>query len=73
MTQIKQYIHFIPLKDCEEPCLVTLSWQNSKELAQRQAFLDLSGKVESAQFEKMCTKELTVDGDGVIRFVEDGE
>jgi hypothetical protein len=71
MTPIRQFIHFIPLKNGDQPCIVSVSRQHSKELAEKQAFLDLRDKVDSALFEKMCTKELTIDEDGVIRLVEE--
>jgi hypothetical protein len=71
MGQIRQFIHFIPLKDCDQPCMVSITRQYSRSLAERQAFHDFHDKEGTVLLEKMCTKEITVDEDGTIRLIEE--
>ena len=64
----KQYITFIPTKD--NTYAVATSRQYTKDLAQRDVFNRLEQANVSCK-NKMFTRELVVDDDGVIRMIDD--
>lgn len=64
----KQYITFVPTTT--DTYIISTSRQYSKALAQRDVYM----RIESANVpckNKMYTRELVVDEDGIIRMIDD--
>ncbi len=71
MSQIKQFITFVFHKNSEDKCIIATSQQYTKELAERHV---LSGLENMGGSNKVFTREIVIDEDGVIRLVnEQGE
>jgi hypothetical protein len=69
MPQLKQFITFVFHKNAEDRCIIATSQQHTKELAERQVLSELENMGGS---NKVFTRELVIDEDGVIRLVDDG-
>jgi hypothetical protein len=68
MPQLRQYITFVFHKNSQDKCIIATSQQHSKEMAERQVLMDLEDMGGS---NKVFTRELVIDEDGVIRLVDD--
>jgi hypothetical protein len=68
MTQVKQFITFIFHKNSGDRCIIAMSQQYTKELAERQILSDLEDMGGS---NKVFTRELVINEDGVIRLLDD--
>jgi hypothetical protein len=71
MAHIKQFITFVFHKNAEDKCIIATSQQYSKELAEKQV---LTGLENMGGYNKVFTREMVTDEDGVIRLLdEEGE
>jgi hypothetical protein len=68
MPQLKQFITFVFHKNAQDKCVIATAQQNTKELAEKQVLMSLE---DMGGYNKVFTREMVIDEDGVIRLVDD--